>query len=64
MKTEYRQIYHVKTEEGWKELPYPPKVKLHAEDAAAKNRHWQEHGVKFVPNNEYEKYLQNARLLN
>lgn len=64
MKSEFRQIHHIKTEKGWQQLPYPPKIKMHPEDAEAKNRHFNEHGIKMVPNNEYEKYLANARLLN
>lgn len=64
MKQEYRQIYHVKTESGYEVRPFQPIVRMHPEDAEAKNRHFDEHGVKLVPKNEYERYLANARLLN
>jgi hypothetical protein len=65
MRQEFRQIHHIKTEQGFKAIPYPGKyVRIHPEDAAVRNNHFPETGVLLVPKNAYEKYLQNQRLLN
>lgn len=64
MRQEYRQIYHVKTDTGYEIRPFQPITKLHPEDAAAINRHFNEHGIRVVPKDAYERYLSNARLLN
>lgn len=64
MKQEYRQIYHVKTATGYEIRPFQPKVVLHPADAAAINRHFDEHGVRVVPKKDYEKYLKNPQLVN
>jgi len=64
MKAEYRQICHTKTEKGWKPGKFQPTALMHPEDAASINRHFNEHGIRAVPKKEYERYLQNARLIN
>ncbi len=65
MLQEFRKIHHIKTEKGWTRLPYPGQVvRIHPEDAAVRNNHFDEHGVCLVPKDAYEKYLQNQRLLN
>lgn len=64
MRQEYRQIYHVKTATGYEVRPFQPKIVLRPEDAESINQHFDEHGIRVVPKNDYEKYLSNARLLN
>jgi hypothetical protein len=60
----YRQIYHVKTKSGYEVSPEQKIVKLNPEDAEKKNEQWKENGYRLVPQNKYEKFLQNSRLLN
>lgn len=65
LKTEYRQIYHVKTGTNWQVIPFPgPRIKLTKEEAENKNGQFDEKGVRFVPQNSFEKFLANSRLLN
>jgi len=61
---EFRQIYHVKTRTGYEIRPFQPIVRMEPSEAAQRNQRWEENGYRLVPKNDYERYVNNAQLLN
>ncbi len=62
--TTFRQIYFAKTRTGYQQQGESKIVKMFEQDAEQKNLRWKENGYRFIPQDRYEKFLQNSRLLN